>query len=41
MLSPATGNKVAVIIPSEVRETGKDKYHNDITSRYNLKMDTN
>ena len=27
MLSPATGNKVAIIIPSEIRETGRDKYH--------------
>ena len=29
----ATGKKVDMIIPSEVRGTGRDKYH-DITSRY-------
>ena len=34
----ATGKKVEMIIPCEVRDT--DKYHHhDITSRYNLKMD--
>ena len=36
----ATGKKVDMIIPSEVRGTGRDKYH-DITSRYKLKLDTN
>ena len=27
MASPATGSRVEMIIPSEVRETGRDKYH--------------
>ena len=46
MPSPAARNKVEMIMPSEVRETGRDNYH--ITSlvslhntRYNPKMDTN
>ena len=36
----ATGKKVEMIIPCEVRDTGRDKYQqHDITSRCNLKMD--
>ena len=36
----ATGKKVEMIIPCEVRDTERDKYHHhDITSRCNLKMD--
>ena len=31
--SPAAGKTLEMIIPSEVRGTGRDKYH-DITSRY-------
>ena len=27
MPNPATGNKVEIIIPSEVRETGIDTFH--------------
>ena len=38
MPSPAPGNKVEMIIPSEVRER---QVSCDITCRYNIKMDTN
>ena len=37
---PASGKKVEMIIPSEVRETEREVLY-DIPSRCNLKMDTN
>ena len=40
MASPATGSRVEMIIPSEVRETEREVLY-DIPSRCNLKMDTN
>ena len=41
MPRPATGEKVEMIIPSEVKDTGRQASASyDITSRRNLKMDT-
>ena len=39
MASSGTGKKVEMITAAEVRETVSNKY-NDITSRWNLTMDT-
>ena len=41
MPRPATGEKVEMIIPSEVKDTGRQASASyDITSRRNLKMNT-
>ena len=46
MPSPAARNKVEMIIPSELRVTGRDNYHittlvSSHNTRCNPKMDTN